>query len=117
MRYFLIFLLSLPITANAEWDTTDKVLGAAATTALVVDWGQTRYIAKNPQSFEDRNKLLGKHPSTGQVDLYFASSILGTLLIADWLSPTNRKWFLGTITAVELVVTSRNQQIGIKLSF
>jgi hypothetical protein len=30
------------------WDATDKALGAAVVTTMIVDWGQTRYIAQHP---------------------------------------------------------------------
>jgi hypothetical protein len=117
MRILCLFL-ALIGTANAEpWDTTDKVLGITSTTLLIVDWGQTRYIAKHPELYQENNVILGKHPSVGRVNAYFGTVIVGNLLLADWLSTRNRKLWLGTVTAVELVVTAHNRNIGIKLSF
>jgi hypothetical protein len=108
----------LPLSLHAEpWDRIDKGLGIAAVGALVVDWGQTRYIAKHPQRYQETNQILGEHPSVGRVNLYFTGAIIGTLLFADWLPSNGRKIFLGSITALELVVTSKNQALGIKIAF
>jgi hypothetical protein len=117
IKYFLI-CFSLIGQAYAEpWDTTDKLLGIAAVTALIVDWGQTRYIAKHPEQFSESNILLGKHPSIGKVNTYFTGAIIGTLVAGNYLSSRNRKILFGTITAVEVIVTSHNRNIGVKISF
>ena len=115
MRYLILLLLAFP--AHAEWDATERWLGTAAVTTLAFDWGQTRTTAKQPNLYYETNPILGRHPSTGQVDLYFVTCIIGTMLIADWLAPANRKLFLGTVTALEIVVIQRNRQIGIKVAF
>src|SRR3990167_6853664 len=104
MKKLILILCFLPLSAQADWDRVDKLLGATAVASLVVDWGQTRYIAKHPENYEERNLILGKHPSVGRVNVYFTGAILGTLLFANWLKPVNRKMFLGTLTAVELIV-------------
>lgn len=115
---FAILLLCWPTLSSAEpWDTTDKVLAATSTTVLVIDWGQTRYIAKHPDLFMETNKILGSHPAVSKVDGYFVTAILGSLLIADNVSSMNRKFFLGTLTIVELRATHKNKQIGVKIAF
>ena len=127
MKYLILFLLSFPAFA---WDETDRILGATAVATLAYDWGQTRYIAQNrcpnaggaPCTDPYRESGWAKHfigstPSPGQVDRYFATCIVGTLLISEWLPSSKRKIFLGTITAVELVVIRHNRQIGIQMQF
>lgn len=119
---FLIGCLAAVLTfspkASAEpWDTGDKVLGVAAVTTLVIDWGQTRYIAKHPDKYREKNKILGEHPSVGRVNTYFVCYIAGTLLVADWFSPNNRKGFLMGLTIVEFSVTQKNKSIGVKWEF
>jgi hypothetical protein len=117
MRHLLI-LLSFIGCANAEpWDTTDKVLGTAAVATIIVDWGQTRYIAKHPDQYDENNIILGKHPSVEKVNAYFVGYIASTLLIADWLSTPNRKLFLGVISVFEIAVTAHNRSIGLKVAF
>jgi len=49
---------------------------------LVADWGQTREIAVNPR-YREINILLGENPSLGEVDLYFATAIVGNALISS----------------------------------
>ena len=118
MRKYLFILLFLPCLANAEsWDTTDKILGTTALAVMVIDWGQTRYIAQHPGVYYERNPLLGRHPSVQGVDLYFASMIVGSALFANYLSSENRKLFLGTVTAIGISVTAHNRSIGIKIAF
>ena len=112
-----LFLGGFAVYARADWDTTDKALGAAAVTTLVIDWGQTRSIAKNPSQYYETNSLLGQHPSMSAVNLHFSAAILGTLLIGNYLSPSNRKIFLGTITTVEFLTVGRNNALGIGISF
>jgi hypothetical protein len=112
----LLAILSAPALSE-PWDRADLALGGVAVSALVVDWGQTRYIAKHPERYRETNPILGDHPSVGRVNAYFAGSILATALIADWFRPMNRKLFLGAVAAVEIAVTNRNRSLGVKLSF
>jgi len=84
---------------------------------LAIDWGQTRYLVKHPEHYYERNPLLGKHPSMARVNVLCIGSIAGTLLIADWLTPRNRKLFLGTVTGIELAVIGHNKNIGLRMSF
>jgi hypothetical protein len=120
MRALLVaafFACPCLVHAAEPWDRTDKTLAAAMVTMLVIDWGQTRYIAKNPDQFEERNPLLGKHPSVGDVNRHFVLAIGGSLLIGNYLSSRHRKIFFGAITAAEVAVTIHNNSIGLKVSF
>ena len=119
MRRLLAALLLAPTLAAAgePWDGTDQALGAVTLTATVIDWGQTRSIAKHPEQWRETNRVLGEHPSAGRVDAYFIGVIAATALLADWLVPRNRKLFLGAVAAVEFAVTARNRSLGIKIAF
>lgn len=118
MKYALVLLLLTVSTSQAEsWDTTDKALGVAAVTALSLDWGQTRYIAQSHHGYYEHNVVLGDHPSSGRVDAYFVSAIVGTLLIGNALAPRHRKAFFIGVIAFELIATTRNRTLGIKVSF
>jgi len=118
----LLCMLLLPQARAAEpWDTTDKVLGTTAVALQIVDWGQTRYIAKHPEQYRESGpvtkRVIGEHPSVGQVDAYFVVYIATTLLIADRLSPPIRKVFLGVTSVIQISVTAHNRSIGVKMSF
>lgn len=118
--FLLILVLLFPLHSEAQfsnWTPTDKALLAASTTMLILDWGQTLYIAKNPVRFHELNPILGEHPSVGSVNTYFAAAIIGNYLLADWLGATNRRLYLGGITALEAGVVLHNRGLGIKVSF
>lgn len=117
-RIAAIALLATSQAVSADdWDTVDFALLTAATTALVLDWGQTRRIARNPDEFYEKNTLLGDHPSTGDVDKHFAAALLGTIVIAEILPSYYRKTWLGVVTAVEVGFVQQNYQLGIKMDF
>ena len=47
-----------------------------STTLMVCDWGQTHSAAKNGwRGIYETNPILGKEPTTKQVDAYFATAI------------------------------------------
>jgi len=121
MRFLLLLLLSLIGDARAEsWSKWDTALGSAAVTTLVIDWDQTRYMAKYPGEFREdgtiAKRFIGESPTVGQVDRYFLASIATTLLIADWLSPPLRKGFLALTTVVQIGYVSHNYRIGVKMA-
>ena len=117
----LLLLLSFISSANAEpWSKWDTALGSAAVSTLVIDWDQTRYMAKYPGEFREdgiiAKRFIGEHPTTGQVDRYFLAYAATTLLVADWLSPPLRKGFLALTTVVQIGYVSHNYRIGVKMA-
>ena len=104
-------------TAQAadDWSRTDKALAGAALGTTLMDWSQTRYIARHPDQYRELNPTLPDHPTTGQVDAHFAGSILVGGLIANWLPSDYRKWFLGGVTVFEIGTVGHNFSIGIKM--
>lgn len=120
MKYLLVLLLvtsSFVARADEAWDTTDKALAGVALAATVIDWSQSRYIARNPALFEENNPLLGLHPSVGNVNAYFATSIVAGAALAYVLPKDYRKYFLGGVAVLEISAVSRNKHIGIRLQF
>lgn len=103
--------------SGKEWDKTDKVLLGTAVTSLVVDWGQTRYIAKHPDQYHEKNRFLGLRPSTGRVNGYFVASIIGTIGVSMALPSKWRKFWLGGVTVIELSAIRNNLELGIKTDF
>ena len=114
----LAFVL-LPSLCHAAdpWGTTDYALAGATVAALVVDWGQTRHIAKNPERYTETNPILGSSPSVGKVDAYFVGAMVGTVALAHVLPGEWRQLFLGGVLALELGVVNQNRQLGIKVAF
>ena len=81
------------------------------------DWAQTRTIAKNPQEHSELNPILGEHPSTGKVNNYFLATGLGHIALAHVLGSDWRKYFQYGTIGLEAVVTQRNKQRGIGMTF
>ena len=100
-----------------DWEQTDTVLLATALTASALDWAQTRYIARHPDRFHEINPILGRHPSVGRVDAYFALCGLAAVGLTAVLSKTHRRWFLAGVTVVETAFVLHNDGIGIKARF
>ena len=103
--------------AGDDWDSASKYLAGSALASTLADWSETRYIAKHPDEFYEANRVLGKHPTTGKVDAYFAGSIALTYFIADQLPSNYRKIFLGSISVVEISFVNHNKSLGIGWSF
>ena len=109
-------LISCALVAHAAdpWSETQQASGIALGTLLVVDYLQTRQIAKQPEIYHETNPVLGKHPSISTVNTYFAGvAILGYLAL-DALPSDMRSWALGAGIVLELAVTAHNNTIGLK---
>jgi hypothetical protein len=118
LRSALIALCLSTSTVSAEpWATADKVLLGTATTAMALDWAQTRYIARNPDKFIERNPLLGKDPNSGRVDKHFGIAMLGMWGLSFWLGPENRRMLLVSVTVFETVTVINNARIGVRLDW
>lgn len=109
--------LASPAQAGEEWTTLQKVSYTTSLVANVIDWGQTRTIAKNPHKYRELNKILGDHPSTGFVNNYFlaTTAILATL---PHFSETYRKYMMPMVAAGLTINVARNHfKVGLKMSF
>ncbi len=70
-------LLLVPAPAFAdEWRAADTYREGAFLAFQVVDYLQTRQIAKKPTLFVENNTILGEHPSVAEVGRYFIVSSL-----------------------------------------
>ena len=118
-RLLSLLLVLFPSLCEARepWEFTDYALTGAAVASLVVDWGQTRHIAKNPNRFDEKNPILGITPSVGKVDTYVLGAMLATVAVAHLLPQDYRRLFLAGTLSMELSVIDQNRSIGIKVDF
>jgi hypothetical protein len=95
------------------WTRGDTVRHTVFTGLMVVDWRQTREIVGDPQ-YHEHNLILGKEPSKGGVDLYFAGSWL-VVTGGAWVLPSKYRKFLQYVgIVVEGGCVGHNYSIGLK---
>ena len=109
------------------WSKTDISLEILSQGLLLVDWGQTLDIReREDEGYYEKNSYLGKYPSRGKVNKYFALSCLAHGLIT-WVLPVKwevfgftihprRLWQYGFI-GVESPCVINNYQIGIRVNY
>lgn len=106
-----------PETWGKDWTREDTYRQAALTALLVVDWGQTRYIAKHPLQHKEMNQFLGEHPSVNRVNNYFTATIISHAVISAVLPSDWRKGWQYVWIGIEFGTVQRNRSIGIKVDF
>lgn len=113
----LVLFSTAVVADNRAWTGEEKAWLGTAAAFTVTDWATTRDLSRRyNEGYYENNPILGKHPSTGRVDLYFISAGLIGYTIADNLDQ-NRTTFLQMWTAVEIFYTNRNLNIGLKMKF
>lgn len=119
MRTIIIIALIMVfgVPAHAEWTHDDTRYQAAFIAAAVADWGQTLCIANNPDRFYETNFLLGRHPSSDRVNIYFPAAIVLHTVVAVALPPKYRRAWQLVWIGIETSMVLNNASIGIKLDF
>ena len=110
----LCAVFSTPTLAADPWTPQEQAAGVALGTLIVVDYLQTRQIAKHPDQYHEVNLILGQHPSLGKVNNYFAIASVLTYVIMDALPTEYRGWMLAAGITVEAVVVGSNFGLGLK---
>jgi hypothetical protein len=114
--------------AAQEWTKLDTFTEAASLAPMVADWAQTLNIEwRNShkhlchdklQACWERNPILGVHPSRAKVNLYFATVIVGHVLIAKKLDHGwGRYAFQGATFFYEYQVVEQNHKLGLAIKF
>ncbi len=95
--------------------TQDMVLQGAWLGLHVVDFMQTHDIVRNPDKFHEQNPILGKHPSTGNVNTFFlASAVIHTGIV--WALPQKQRvWFQGIGIVIKAGTVASNKHLGLGL--
>ena len=87
---------------------------AALALLLVIDWRQTLTIARNPWRWYERNPILGKHPSTGRVHVWFALVSIA-IAVAAHLLPDLIVLALALLgIVIEGLCVANNWRLGIR---
>lgn len=113
----IVLALSSPCHALDEWTSDDTAWEVTYATLHIIDWGQTRHIAKNPELFHENNPILGKHPSVGKVNTFLALTLAGHVAVARLLPKKARRVWQVVWIGVEASCVAHNASIGIKIDF
>ena len=107
--------IAVPEAKAEDWTLTDKALATVTTATLLSDWRQTQGIAKQcgKGGIYEINPILGHCPRMRNVNAYFAGSIIGTLVLSNYLSGEYRKVFLIGVGVTESVVVKHNKDLGL----
>lgn len=107
MRVAIVVMLALTGCANVHVNRATLV---GSTASLALDWWKTRGYAADswPGRSEETNPLMGRAPSTGRVDLYFASFVAVNAVVW-YLMPERWRSVVPTgILAVQAQAAYRN---------
>ena len=107
LRIIAIYFMCIVNVYAIDWQD-------AANISLVVDWGQTRYIADSSK-YHETNSLLGKYPTTGDVNRHFVGSLI--LVNGIGYALDNNKYWYMAVVAKQLTYIIRNKRIGVEIKF
>ncbi len=119
MRFIIVaILILLPVNAAAfdEWTKEDIILQSLQTAITAVDWLQTREIAVNDDYWES-NPILGKYPTTQEVDRYFLCTELLKIGFTHVLPQKYRKYWLMFWIGASGALVQHNYNMGIRINF
>lgn len=132
-KWIIAVFVLLPATSRAnDWTTADTLWQATYTALHVADWGQTLHIREcerestvfNGQTYykggcdhAERNPILGEYPTRGEVNAYFATTLILHTAIAYYLPPPYRRIWQIVWIGVQANTVSRNINAGVKFSF
>jgi hypothetical protein len=128
-RGFLIILASLIFSTNISaeslqepscnrtWDTKDTIIEITWQAINVIDYFQTMEIARNPQEWEEYNPILGKHPTTDEVTIYFITYALVHAGVSYILPDKYRVWFQGITFGYTISCVTNNMSAGIRINW
>jgi hypothetical protein len=116
-KMIVIFCLLLAGQVRAdEWTKADTVRQAISSAFIIVDWGQTLDLENHPRLHEG-NRILGAHPSRGEINTYFASCLIINYAVARSLPSSWRPYFQYFIIGIEAHTDYRNWTMGAGFNF
>jgi hypothetical protein len=103
--------------AAAEWTTADTAREAVYLGLHVADWGQTLQIAEHPDRYSEANPILGRKPTRGRINRYFAATAIGHAAVSYLLPrPYREAWQYVTI-GFEGATVLQNARLGVSFGF
>ena len=114
-----IALFSCESKAADPWTDKQVNLGIAWGVLQAIDYSQTRYIAKHPDKFYEKEsaRYMGEHPSVSRVTNHFIVTTTVNLAIMHYLPSNYRTPFQYIMIGYTGGAVLHNYRIGIKLDF
>jgi hypothetical protein len=110
----LLILCVTGCAGSGQWSREDTLRQSTFIALTVADWGQTRYIFKNPEeNYYESNPLV----SESNIDIYFPVAILAHTAIACALPSKYRKWWQYVFIVGQAGFVGHNASIGIGVDF
>jgi hypothetical protein len=101
-----------------SWRTEDTKRELLYAIPAVIDYFQTRDIIANPETYREKNVILGDHPSMGRLNAFSAIALGGHYLISRHLNHHNRKlWQYSTGTVATLNIARNHFVVGLRMNF
>jgi hypothetical protein len=108
----LLLLIILPVKSHAyEWKEV-----VAVDILIIADWLQTREFVRNRPDLEEKNPILGTHPSISKVDKYILAGFLTYNIAAVILPDKYSNILTRGLGAIELGAVFRNHTKGVQIS-
>lgn len=129
----LCFLVS-PVMAFDPWTGIDTGFQTTVVALQIIDWKQTRSIAKDESHWEHEapwaqdehhrwaeygpaKYFIGDYPSVNNVNWYFAGSIVGHTAIARVLPNPYRRIWQCIFIAAETKYVAHNYRVGVRFNW
>ena len=90
----------------AAWDKTDQILYGTTVLVTYTDYKST--IDGLDAGLRELNPILGEHPSDTTLALFSVGVALGAYYMAQYMSPADRKFFLGGLTFLKGAASVNN---------
>ena len=117
LRSLAAVLLAANLHASEPLSKADLIREGAVFAVSLADWGQTLDNSDNPGLYREQNPLLGPHPTRGDVNGYFAASLVLHLIILRLLPERFRPAFQYGSIGWELAITAHNARVGVSVRF
>ena len=128
LTFAALMLISFNACAFDDWSEADKTREAVMIGVTTIDWLQTRNISRHNCTNPDTGahdcyengpaaSFIGNNPSIGQVNNYFAASMLAHVAIVTVLPSKYRAAFQFTSIAYEASYVTGNYRLGISAKF
>lgn len=116
---FALILLASPLMLSAaDWfappDRGEVAAQVLFTCLCVMDWSQTIEMAKNPETRQESNTILGHHPSVRQANDLIPLVIAAHAFIT-WV--IFREWWQRTRIGIKIQAVHSNWRSGMSISF